>query len=323
MPNNLCFTLLMMSYSLITKRLIPVCFIAVLYMLSIPTPSFSLDCINTKFLFDIKPNPDQPSDLSIGPNGYIYLVDGVNNRIIVVDNKGRWKFAFGKMGSGKGQFRYPLGIDISKSGKVFIADSGNHRIQVFDLKGKFLYMFKVKSGPGEKPTDPVDVLASALNNFLYISDNNNHKIRTYRQNGAFDFEWGSFGEENEMFRYPGIMALNKFNEVFVVDILNTRVQKFTPHGEFISNMGSWGVLQGNLFRPKGVAIDKKSRVFISDSYMGVVQVFTDMGKFLGVICEKDKKRKFITPVGMVVDKKNRLLVVEMRANKITVLKILE
>ncbi len=303
------------------KFFIPIA--ALLFFLLTPGFSYALECINTRFLFHIKPNANQPSDLAVGPNGYIYLVDGVNNLIRVVDSNGRWKFAFGEQGSGKGQFRYPLGIDISEDGKVFIADTGNHRIQMFDLKGAFLGMFPVHSGTGEHPPDPVDILVSNLKNYLYIADNDNHKIRVYNQSGSFEFEWGSFGEGPGAFRYPGMLAINQYNEIFVVDVLNTRAQKFDPFGRYISDISSWGVLPGRLFRPKGITVDKKNRVFISDSYMGVIQAFTDLGRFLGVLCEDGSKKTFNTPVGIFIDKKNRLLVVEMRANKISVLKILD
>ncbi len=285
--------------------------------------SFAIDCINSRFLFDIKPGTNQPSDIAVSPKGDIYLVDGVNSRIVVVDENGRWKFEFGSKGTGKGQFNLPLGIDISETGTVFIADTRNYRIQAFDLSGKFLYMFPVKVGPGETNPDPVDVAVSKLNNYLYISDNENHKIKVYNQNGTYEFEWGGFGEAYGAFRYPGMMTRNEYNEIFIVDVLNTRVQKFDPFGDFITDIGSWGVLQGNLFRPKGVALDKEGRVFISDSYMGVVQAFTDLGRSIGVVCEKNKVRKFRVPVGIVFDKNDRLLVVEMRGNKITVLKLLK
>ena len=297
---------------------------AFLSILIIAGNCFSADCINSKYLFDIKPNADQPSDISIGPNGDLYLVDGVNNRIIVVDSQGRLKFSFGKKGNGKSEFSYPMGIDISVDGNVFIADSGNHRIQVFNLSGDFKYMFTVESGPEEKPSEPVDVLASKLKNYLYISDNDNHKIKVYKQSGSFEFEWGKFGEGDGEFRYPGILAINEYNEIFVVDVLNTRVQKFDPFGNFITAIGSWGVLPGKLFRPKGVAVDKRNRVFISDSYMGVVQVFSDLGRLLGIVCENNENRRFITPVGIVMDDAQaRLHVVEMRGNKVSVLELLK
>jgi len=285
--------------------------------------SFSLECLNSKFLFDIAPNSDQPSDLALAPNGDIYLVDGVNNRIMVLDGQGRLKLVFGTKGENKGEFNYPLGIDISRDGKVFIADTGNHRIQSFDLMGNFLQMFTVKTGPGEKPADPVDVMVSKLNNYLYVSDNDNHKIKVFDQNGNLKFQWGKFGEGPGEFRYPGILATNEFNQIFVVDVLNTRVQIFDPFGKYFDEIGSWGVFPGKLFRPKGVVIDKKNRVFVSDSYLGIIQVYTGLGRFLGAVCENNKKRQFITPVGMVMDNKhNRLKVVEMRANKVSILKIL-
>jgi len=298
--------------------------IIVLSILLIPGISYAVECINSRLLFEIKPEADQPSDLSGGPNGDLYLVDGVNNRIVVLDSRGGWKFEFGKKGGKAGEFKYPLGIDISDQGKVFIADTGNHRIQVFDLKGNFLYMFKVGSGPGEKPSDPVDVLASKLKGYVYVSDNDNHKIKVYDHSGIFQFEWGKFGEQRGEFRYPGMLTDNEFNQIFVVDVLNTRVQKFDPFGKFITDIGAWGVLPGNLFRPKGVAIDKKNRVFVSDSYMGLVQVFSDLGRFLGVVCGNNEKRQFITPVGLYAGKTNgRLHIVEMKGNKISVLKMLE
>jgi DNA-binding beta-propeller fold protein YncE len=309
--------------SLLNSKIILFYVSIILSIQIIPDLSYCADCLNTKFLFDVKPNVDQPSDIAIGPNGDVYLVDGVNHRVIVFDSDGKQKLTFGRQGADKGEFKYPLGIDIAEDGKVFIADTGNHRIQAFDLKGNFLQMFTIKSSPEEKPADPVDVLVSKLKGYLYVSDNNNHKIRVFNQRGQFEFEWGKFGEGPGEFRYPGILAANEFNQIFVVDVLNTRVQAFDPFGKYISDIGAWGVLPGKLFRPKGVAIDKKNRVFVSDSYMGLIQVFTGLGRFLGVICENNLKRQLITPVGMVMDNnRKRLHVVEMRANKISIIEIL-
>ena len=305
-------------------KLAPIYIIVSLFLLFCPNNSYSIDCINSRFLLDINTTADQPSDISVGPNGDAYLVDGVNNRVLVLNSRGKTKFSFGREGTGPGEFTHPVGIDISDEGKVFIADSGNHRIQVFDLKGNFLRMFTVRAGPQEKPSDPVDVLASPFKDYVYVSDNDNHKIKVYDQSGNFQFQWGKFGEGPGDFRYPGILAKNKNNEIYVVDVLNTRVQKFDPFGNFIYDIGSWGVVPGSLFRPKGVAIDRKNRLFVSDSYMGLVQVFTDPGRFLGVVCENNEKKHFVTPVGLFIDYNKAILrVVEMRKNKISVFKILQ
>ena len=312
-----------MGIRLIKLKFVFIYIVVNLFVPLIADPSYSLECLNSQSLFEITLNADQPSDMAIAPNGDIYLVDGVNNRIMVFDGQGRPKFVFGTPGENKGEFKHPVGIDISRDGKVYIADAGNHRIQSFDLTGNVLQMFMVKTGPQEKPADPVDVMVSKLNNYLYVSDNDNHKIKVFDQDGNLKFQWGKFGEGPGEFRYPGILAANEFNQVFVVDVLNTRVQIFDPFGKYIDEIGSWGVFPGKLFRPKGVVVDKQNRVFVSDSYMGLIQVYTGLGRFLGAVCENNKKRKFITPVGMIIDdQRNRLKVVEMRANKISILKIL-
>ncbi|MBI4843235.1 MAG: NHL repeat-containing protein [Nitrospirae bacterium] len=285
--------------------------------------AFSLDCVNARFLFDIKGDIDQPSDVSVSQNGDIYFVDGVNNRIVAVDNLGRFKFTFGKRGSGKGEFDLPLGIDISSDDKIYIADTGNKRIQVFDLEGNILTMFSTVLESDRNTSEPVDVLVSKFKDYLYVSDNNNHEIKVYDRGGRFKLKWGKFGEGYGEFRYPATMSANSLSEVFIADVINTRVQRFSPMGDHINDIGVWGVHPGDFFRPKGVSVSKDGWVFVSDSYMGVVQVFSSAGKFDGVICENNKKKVFRTPVGVFVDKDSRLLVVEMRANKITVLKILQ
>jgi DNA-binding beta-propeller fold protein YncE len=282
----------------------------------------AMECLPSQVLESIAPaGVDQPSDIAIGPGGRIYLVDGVNNRIMVTGAGGRQLFTFGRGGSGAGELHHPLGIDISGKGRVFIADTGNHRVAVFDLQGRFLYAFPVKTSAGEKPAAPVDVLALERKNYLYISDRDNHKIKVHRQKGTFVFEWGGFGEERGQFRYPGILAADQYNQVFVVDVLNTRIQVFDPDGNFITAIGAWGVAPGQLFRPKGVAIDKADRVFITDSFMGCIQAFNSLGSFLGVVCAGEAKRSFTTPVGLAFDAQNRLLVVEMRANRVSIVKV--
>jgi len=296
--------------------------VAVILLLLTAGRLLAMRCIQSEVLGAIAPaGVDQPSDIAVGPQGRIYLVDGVNNRIVVTDAEGTPQFTFGRSGDGAGELQHPMGIDISKQGEVFIADTGHHRIQVFNLKGGFLYMFPVKTAAGEKPAAPVDVLALDRKSYLYVADRDNHKIKVHKQKGAFVFEWGRFGEERGQFRYPGILAANQYNQILVVDVLNTRVQVFDPDGNFITEIGAWGVSPGQLFRPKGVAVDKADRVFITDSFMGCIQVFTDLGGFLGVVCLNGTKGDFTTPVGLAFDAENRLFVVEMRANRIRIVKV--
>ena len=289
-----------------------------------PPASASARCVRARPAAEINTGADQPSDIDLAPNGDVYLVDGVNHRVMVFDPKGKPKFTFGSLGTDPGRFRYPLGIDISADGMVFIADTGNRRIQIFDLQGGVQGGFEVAASIGTKPPDPVDVLASPLKDYVYVTDNDNHRVHVYTRSGRLVLNWGGFGEGPGQFRYPAMLAINPFNEILVVDVLNTRVQKFDPFGNFIAEIGGWGIVPGKLFRPKGVAVDTANRVMVSDSYTGVVQQYTDAGEFLGVLCDGDQHQKFRTPVGLALDDQHRRLhVVQMRANKIQILDLSE
>ncbi|MEN8263939.1 MAG: NHL repeat-containing protein [Nitrospirota bacterium] len=280
---------------------------------------------NVKHLFNISHDFNQPSDVSVSNKGFIYVLDGVNNKVKVFDQEGNHKFSFGRKGSSKGSFSFPLGIDIDDSGKVYVADSGNHRVQIFGPEGNFISQVNVPA-KNNNPSDPTDVVANQTVNRLYVIDNNNHcflifDLSTFQLLGTY----GSPGMERTEFRYPFLAAIDSDNHLYITDVVNTRVQEFTEDGKFVNIIGGWGVEKGEFFRPKGIAIDSQNRIYVSDSYMGVIQVFKNNGELYSAIGypEKGKVRKFIKPMGIFVDSKNRLYVVEMFAERVSVYSIEE
>jgi tripartite motif-containing protein 71 len=47
--------------------------------------------------------------------------------------EGHW----GSLGSGEGQFNWPIGIALAPNGNIYVADKYNHRIQYFTWNGSF------------------------------------------------------------------------------------------------------------------------------------------------------------------------------------------
>ena len=280
---------------------------------------------NVKHLFNISHDFNQPSDVSVSKKGLIYVLDGVNNKVKVFDQDGNHKFSFGRKGSAKGRFSFPLGIDIDDSGKVYVADSGNHRVQIFDPEGNFIQEVNIPS-KNNNPSDPTDVAVNQTVNRLYVVDNNNHCFLIYDlSNFQLLGTYGSPGMERMEFRYPFLAAINSDGYIYITDVVNTRVQEFNPEGKFVNIIGGWGVEKGKFFRPKGIAVDRNNRIYVSDSYIGVIQVFKQNGELFSAIGdpEKGKVRKFIKPMGIFVDDKNRLYVVEMFAERVSVYSIEE
>lgn len=291
-----------------------------LFLTSISFCAHASPLLKAVHLFDIKGEFSQPSDVAVSPNGMIYVMDGVNAKVKVFNPDGTFSFSFGKKGSGKGQFLFPLGIDIGESGNVYVADSGNHRLQILSAKGKFLNQAFLSSDTKKQP-DPVDVAVDEKRNSCYVVDNDNHHIAAFSLSPLKQLKvFGSPGELKQQFRYPFLIDLDSEGYLYIVDVINTRVQVLTPKGLFVIKIGGWGVDAGTFFRPKGIAVDPNNLVYVSDSYLGVIQVFTTSGNLHAIIADSEtaKVKKFVSPVGLHVDKKNRLYVVEMFANKVGV-----
>jgi len=259
-----------------------------------------------------------PTDVAVGRDGRIYVVDGGHHRVVAFDQRGRHLFNIGGPGAGDGKFQDPVGVGVDGKGRVYVADTGNHRIQVFDGDGAFEYAIDlVDQG---KPVRPIDVAADDNGNVLYVTGNNNHAVMVLQGRQVVN-TWGGEGPSNGEFRYPAsvIVAPNGF--IYVVDVLNTRVQVFDKSGKYIVNTGDWGVLPGQLFRPKGVAVDQRGQIYVSDSYLDVIQVYDRGHRFAHVLGQAGEPYKLIAPGGIAIDEQDRLYVAEVLENKVSVFRL--
>jgi len=280
--------------------------------------------LKAESLFTIKYSFKQPSDVAVGKNGKIYVLDGVNNRVKVFSHKGAYLFSFGGTGQGNGKLSFPLGIGLDEEDRVYVADSGNHRVQIFSPDGTYLSQFTTDTGrKGFKPSDPTDVVVNSRIKRCYVVDNDNHCILIYDlEKEALLKTLGIMGMEKKEFRFPFLLDMDKEGNLYIVEVINTRVKVLDPEGNYLMNIGGWGVEKGEFYRPKGIAVDLKNRVFVSDSYLGVIQVFDTDGRFLSVLGdEKGNIMKFKSPTGLFIDNGMRLYVVEMLADRVKVLQL--
>jgi len=85
---------------------------------------------------------NMPSAVAVASNGDVFVADGhggnSNARIVKFSNDGRFIKAWGKKGSGPGEFDTPHSLAMDSKGRLFVADRGNNRIQIFDEDGKFI-----------------------------------------------------------------------------------------------------------------------------------------------------------------------------------------
>lgn len=296
-------------------------FLLILFHLPLSAQAYTV--LPLRHRFDITHNFLQPTDVAVGKNNYIYIMDGVNNRVKVFDKKGVFKFSFGGKGTHNGKFNTPIGITTDSGGLVYVADTGNRRIQIFYPNGKFKRQFIMSPGKDNKPPEPVDITVDERLQQMYVADNDNHQVRVYsNQDYKLLSIWGSEGPRDNQFHYPFLITTGNNASVLIVDVLNTRVQVWKQDNP-VASIGGWGVDLGQFYRPKGVCVDKNGLVFVSDSVLGVIQAFNSNGEFSAVLGnESGEVLKWKTPLGITIDNRQRLYVVEMLSNRVRVYDIL-
>lgn len=306
-------------------------FILILFLLLLPAMTSATPkpetLIGFQRLFEIHGPEDSPmampTDIAIGLNEQIYIVDSGNSRVLCYSKDGEYLFTFGTAGEGEGQLLAPVGIATASDGSVFVADRGNRRIQIFDENGKFLTTLNTRSD--DQSATPVDVAVDRSGKHIYVTITKPfHKVLVFGEGagkGEVESTWGKPGSNLGEFRFPATLAIGPDKNIYIVDVFNSRVQVFRDSGKPLVTVGSWGITPGRLFRPKGIAIDKDGLIAVSDSYLEVIQIFNSDTRFKAVLGENGEFAHFTTPTGLAMDSRGRLYVAEMLANKVTVLQL--
>jgi hypothetical protein len=90
----------------------------------------------------------KPTDIAITPDGQLLITDGYgNSRVVHFDREGKFVKAWGKPGTGPGEFDLPHSICMDNKGRLYVADRSNFRVQVFDQSGKFLAEWRDRMVP--------------------------------------------------------------------------------------------------------------------------------------------------------------------------------
>ena len=113
-----------------------------------------------------------PCDVAVAANGDIFVADGhVNARIVKFSKDGTFIKAWGKKGSGPGEFNLPHTLVIDSRGRLLVGDRSNNRIQIFDQDGTFLdqwTQFGTPSGMFITPDDTLYVVDYNVKKGVFI-----------------------------------------------------------------------------------------------------------------------------------------------------------
>jgi DNA-binding beta-propeller fold protein YncE len=162
---------------------------------------------------------NRPADVAFAKNGDIYVADGYgNSRIVKFDRDGNYIKAWGKYGTGTGEFNLPHSVAVDNQGRVYVGDRENQRIQIFDSEGKFIQQWTDVGYPYGLVITP--------DQHVWMVDGGYDRIVELDPNGKILGAFGEPGHKTGQFAWAHFMAIGPGQTIYVADVLNWRFQVF-------------------------------------------------------------------------------------------------
>jgi sugar lactone lactonase YvrE len=253
-----------------------------------------------------------PVGVAVNIDDRILVSDIYNQSILHLDLENKTITEFTKY-----QFRNNLGIATDQQGHVYVADGKTSEIVVFDKDGLLLFTI----GGKEIFKKPSFLAVNDELGRLYVSDAKAHQIMVFSLDGELLFSFGEPGDGPGQFFAPQGLAFDSHGKLFVADMLNARIQVFSADGEYLRHFGERGNFPQQMENPKDLAFDSEDHLYLTDSRRPVFRVLDPDGTLLLVVGggkRDDHQLGFQLPVGIYVDRFDRVFITDLMNGRVTV-----
>jgi cysteine-rich repeat protein len=251
---------------------------------------------------------DSVAGVAVDALGNVFLADGRNNRVRVVDATGTMRTVAGDGVDGFGgdngpavaaSLSWPVDVAVDGLGNLFIADGQNSRIRRVDTQGVITTYAGTgvpgATGDGGPATQarlahPVRVLLDDGGN-LYIADRMAHRVRRVDASGTIRAVagtgipgfWGDGGAATlARLSEPDALALDRGGNLYIGDLGNARVRRVGVDGRITTVAGNGHMSGGQVARdgaaatevalgqPRSLAVDAQGRLLVGEHETGCV-----------------------------------------------------
>ncbi|XP_066286062.1 tripartite motif-containing protein 2-like [Branchiostoma lanceolatum] len=233
---------------------------------------------------------------------------------------------FGRVGSGRGQFKGPSGVTVSDEGEIFVADFENQRIQVFTLQKTFVRQFRTVVSrsysfflflSGEVKMNPGDVAVDGQGNLWVVgsTDSDDEFAVQYNKQGKvlrkIDLQKTGW--------LRGIAVDTRKNHILITqtieyeNITQAEVLVFNLEGTLVRTVGR----QQGMENPHYVTLNGKGNILVSDFGNHCVFVYSEDGDFLFQFgSEGSGEGQLQDPRGICTDRAGNIIIADSGNNRV-------
>jgi uncharacterized protein (TIGR03663 family) len=215
-------------------------------------------------------NGPGPTGIAVDRQGFIYVADTWNHRIVKLDPQGKFLKSWGGFFNTQGnpdvgrqhpsEFYGPRSIAIGPDNTLYVTDTGNKRVLVFDSNGTPLRQFgSAGSGPANL-NEPVGIAIDDAG-VLYIADTHNSRVATFDTQGRPLAQWPVPTWSSTSYQEPYIAVAG--DTVYVANGPGRNVLLFDKQGKPLGEERRVDNLE--LINPTGIAVAPDGAVYVVDT----------------------------------------------------------
>ncbi len=166
-----------------------------------------------------------PGRLACDAEGNLHVIDRGNQKVLVLDEKGRLLRKLGGRGHDEGQFRMLQDLAFDDEGACYLTSARETAVHVFDSRGRFLIRFGEHGYSASGFSFPCGIALDEQGR-VWVADSLQHEVKVLDSQGGYLFSWGVPGEAEGALNYPVDLTFDSKGSLLILEKGNARVQVF-------------------------------------------------------------------------------------------------
>ena len=255
-----------------------------------------------------------PRGIAVNSKGLIAVTDCDGDCIWIFDKEGNY---LRKIGDNLVSITFPSGITFINDSEILVAEELNCSVQQFDVHtGKKVNSFGRRGEKVGEFQNPMGVCMDSQGRVI-ICDFYNNRIQVFTKEYEPLFRFGAEGDGSGSLNRPSACVFSQ-NTFIVTEPRNHCLKIFDGTGNFLDKIGDKGEGDGQLNWPRDLCIEKScnhNNILVCDGENKRIVQFTVEGSYTGKTVTKLE-----SPTGIATTPDGKILVSDLKAKKIYILK---